>query len=138
MPARERSVFWDQLEKELADPEFRRQFILERNRVETVDRVMNLIINALDESGLSRADVARAIGSHSASVRRLLNLVSGPVNPTLRTLSDVAAVLGFQVELVPMKSETRRNVTDQLMSNAPVEPRPVAPARRQRKPTTAA
>ncbi len=138
MSKRERSVFWDELEKELADPQFRRQFVLERNRVETVDRVMNLIIDALDESGLSRADVARAIGSHSAAVRRLLNLGSGPVNPTLRTLSDVAAVLGFQVELVQMKPETRRNVTDQLMSSAPVDPRVDAPARRQRKPTTAA
>ncbi len=137
MPARERSVFWDELERELADPEFRRQFVLERNRVETVDRVMNLIVDALDESGLSRADVARAIGSHSAAVRRLLNLDAGPVNPTLRTLSDVTAVLGFQVELVPMKPETRHKVTDQLMDSQE-DPQAVAPARRQRKPTTAA
>jgi ribosome-binding protein aMBF1 (putative translation factor) len=136
--AKTRSVFWDELEKELADPEFRQQFILERNRVETVDRVMNLIIDALDDSGLSRADVARAIGSHSSAVRRLLSVEAGPVNPTLRTLSDVAAVLGFQVELVPMTPETRRDVSDQLINGAPVGSRAVAPTRRQRKPTTAA
>jgi len=136
--AKSRSVFWDELEKELEDPAFRRQFILERNRVETVDRVMNLIIDALEESGLSRADVARAIGSHSSAVRRLLNLDAGPVNPTLGTLSDVAAVLGFQVELVPMKPETRHDVTEELINGALVDPQTAAPNRGQRKPTTAA
>jgi hypothetical protein len=136
--AKSRSVFWDELENELEDPAFRRQFVLERNRVETVDRVMNLVIDALEESGLSRADVARAIGSHSSAVRRLLNLDGGPVNPTLGTLSDVAAVLGFQVELVPMKPETRQDVTDELINGALVDPQTVAPTRGQRKPTTAA
>lgn len=138
MAARSRSVFWDELEKELEDPAFRRQFILERNRVETVDRVLNLIIDALEDSGLSRADVARAIGSHSSAVRRLLNPEGGPVNPTLRTLSDVAAVLGFQVELVPLKPDARHELTDQLIDAAPVDPRTAAPTRRQPKPTTAA
>ena len=48
--------------------------------------------------------MARAIGSHSSAFGRLLNPEGAPGgNPTLRTLSDVAAVLGFQVELVPLK-----------------------------------
>ena len=115
MSAMGRSAFWDELEKELEDPEFRRRFVLERNRVETADRVVNLIINALEESGLTRADVARAIGFQSSAIRRLLNLEAGPVNPTIRTLSDVAAVLGLQIELVPMKLEARKAVTDQLI-----------------------
>lgn len=122
MPTTRRSAFWDELEKELEDPEFRRQFILERNRIETVDRVMNLLIDALEKSGLTRADVARAIGSHSSAVRRLLNLESGPVNPTIGTLSDVAAVLGFEVKLVPMKPEVRHEVTDKLTSGTTVRP----------------
>lgn len=139
MATHERSVFWDELENELEDPEFQRQFVLERNRVETIDRVMNLIIDALEESGLSRADVAKAVGSQSSAVRRLLNLGSGTVNPTLRTLADVAAVLGLQVQLVPMKAETRHDVTDHLTSFARVNhPRSVSPASRQRKRTTAA
>jgi len=91
---------------------------------------MNLIVDVLQESGLSRADVARAIGSHSAAVRRLLNLDAGPVNPTLRTLSDIAAVLGFQVELVPMKPEARHRVTDELVNRARIDTQGVALVRR--------
>jgi transcriptional regulator with XRE-family HTH domain len=115
MSTRARSVFWDDLEKQLADPESRRLFVIEQNRIQTADRVMNAVIDALEKSGLTRADVARAIGAHSSAVRRLLNQGSGPVNPTLQTLSDVAAVLGYQVELVPMKAQARREVTDQLV-----------------------
>ncbi len=59
MPKRTRSVFWDDVERQLEDPEFRRHFVLEQNRIETVDRVMNLIMDALERSGTSRADVAR-------------------------------------------------------------------------------
>ncbi len=114
MPKRTRSVFWDDVERQLEDPEFRRHFVLEQNRIETVDRVMNLIMDALERSGTSRADVARAVGVHASAIRRLLNRGTTAPTPTLETLADVAAVLGFQVKLVPMDRQTRRNVTDQL------------------------
>jgi transcriptional regulator with XRE-family HTH domain len=114
MPKRARSVFWDDVERQLEDPDFRRHFVLEQNRIETVDRVMNLITDALEKSGTSRADVARAVGAHASAIRRLLNRGTTAPNPTLETLADVAAVLGFQVELVPMDRQTRRKTTDQL------------------------
>ncbi len=138
MPARTRSVFWEDLDKQLEDREFRRHFILERNRIQTVDRMMNLIIEALGESGLTRADIARAIGTHSSAVRRLLNQRPGPVNPTLQTLSDVAAVLGFQIELVPMKPQTRHEVTELLMDEASAGAGAVPSSQRQRRGAPAA
>jgi DNA-binding phage protein len=118
-----RNVFWDDVELQLEDPEFRRHFVLEQNRIETVDRVMNLIMDALERSGTSRADVARAVGAHASAIRRLLNRGTTAPNPTLETLADVAAVLGFQVELVPMDRQTRRKVTDQLTRSSSAQSR---------------
>jgi len=138
MPARTQSVFQDDLDRQLEDPEFRRHFALERNRIETVDRVMNHIIDALENSGLTRADVARAIGSHSSAVRRLLNQASGPVNPTLQTLSDVAAVLSFEVELVPMTRERRLDVSDQLTGRGNRTAGVVGPGARRKRSAPAA
>ena len=137
MASRERSVFWDDVERQLEDPEFRRHFVLEQNRIQTADRVMNLLIDALEKSGLTRADVARAVDSHASAIRRLLNQEAGAANPTLQTLTDVAAVLGFQVELVPMKRQTRQQVTDQLTVRSR-EPRQAAARPRQQEPAPAA
>lgn len=113
-PPWSRSVFWDDVEQQLEGPEFRRHFVLEQNRIQTADRVMNLLIDALETSSRSRADVARAVDSHASAIRRLLGQDARAANPTLQTLTDVAAVLGFQVDLVPMDRQTRHRVTDQL------------------------
>ena len=138
MPEQSRSVFWDDVELQLEDPGFRRHFILEQNRIETVDRVMNLIMDTLERSGTSRADVARAVGAHASAIRRLLNRGTSGLNPTLETLADVAAVLGFQVELVPMDRQTRRKVTDQLMQSSLAQSRADAPTERPKTATPAA
>ena len=53
MPKQPRSVFWDDVERQLEDPDFRRHFVLEQNRIETVDPVMNLIT----DSALARSQV---------------------------------------------------------------------------------
>jgi DNA-binding phage protein len=119
-----RSVFWDDLDGDLADSEFRRQFVLEQNRIATTDRIVNLLIAALEESGLTRAAVARAVDSHASAIRRLLNREAKGTNPTLETLSNVAAVLGFQVALVPMSARARKKVTDPLVSAANRPKRP--------------
>ncbi len=131
MSGRSRSVFWDDIEQQLEDPEFRRHFVLEQNRIQTADRVMNLLIDALETSGLSRADVARAVDSHASAIRRLLGQDARAANPTLQTLTDVAAVLGFQVDLVPMDRQTRHKVTDQLTVGAPASRSDAATTRGQ-------
>lgn len=113
-----RSVFWDDLGHDLEDPEFYQHFALEQNRINTVDRVMNSLIDALEASGLTKADVARAVDNHASAIRRLLNREAEGANPTLQTLSDVAAVLGFQVELVPMKAQARKQISDRLVRSS--------------------
>jgi DNA-binding phage protein len=131
MAGRSRGVFWDDIEQQLEDPEFRRHFVLEQNRIQTADRVMNLLIDALETSGLSRADIARAVDSHTSAIRRLLGQDARAANPTLQTLTDVAAVLGFQVDLVPMDRQTRHKVTDQLTGGTPASRRDTATTRGQ-------
>ncbi len=131
MAGRSRSVFWDDVEQQLEDPEFRRHFVLEQNRIQTADRVMNLLIDALETSGLSRADVARAVDSHASAIRRLLGQDARAANPTLQTLTDVAAVHGLQVDLVPMDRQTRQKVTDQLTVGAPASRSDAATTRGQ-------
>lgn len=65
---------------------------------------------------MSKAELARAIGAEPAVVRRLLS--SSAPNPTLGTLAEVAAALGLQVRLVPMRAADRKAITDALLLGA--------------------
>jgi transcriptional regulator with XRE-family HTH domain len=123
-------VFWDDLQRDLEDPEYRRAFFLEQNRVSTVDRVMNQLIEALEKSGLTRSAVASAIDSQPSAVRRLLNQETSSANPTLRTLTDVAAVLGYKIDLVPLKGEERKRVAEAIAPTVKPEPPTNEPRRK--------
>jgi transcriptional regulator with XRE-family HTH domain len=50
----------------------------------------------MDEQSLSKADLARLLGTSRAYVT---NLLSGRTNLTLRTLADVAAVMDYRIEV---------------------------------------
>ncbi len=110
------SVFWDDHRRDLQDPEYAREFAAESIRTRTVDEIINTLCSALDESGLSKAALARAIGSDPAVVRRLFN--SSPVNPTLGTLAEVAAALGLKVALEPMDRAERETITKPMVDAA--------------------
>ena len=105
-------VFNTMLEPEGRDPAFARAYAAESARIETIDA----IINALDEAGstekLSKAALARAIGSDPSTVRRLLS--SESVNPTLSTIAEVAAALGMKVTLTPMSKDERTRITEPM------------------------
>jgi transcriptional regulator with XRE-family HTH domain len=53
-----------------------------------------------EQHGLSKADLAREVGKHPASIRRLL---TAPANPELRTVVAMASALGADVRIVPRK-----------------------------------
>jgi DNA-binding XRE family transcriptional regulator len=109
------SGFWRDLAEGLRDEEFRRQFLLEE-RIATVDRIVNQLDDVRQELGVSKADLARAIGRTPESIRRLLTARS--VNPQLSLVAELASVFGYRVTLEPMSPAERRRVADQLRNPA--------------------
>lgn len=110
-------VFWDDLARDLEDPEFLRDYITESVRIATVDSIINALDDARESAGLSKAELARAIGSEPATVRRLFS--SGNANPTLGTLAEVAAALGLRISVEPLPAAEREAVTTPLRVGRP-------------------
>ena len=104
------------LELEGRDPEFVRAYAAESARIEAIDSIINALDEARAEANLSKAALARAIGSEASTVRRLLSAES--VNPTLSTIAEVAAALGMKVTLTPMTREERPRSTEPMRACA--------------------
>ncbi len=134
----EHSVFWDDLAQDLTDPQFLREYVAESVRVATIDRIVNELDAAREVAGLSKAQLARAINSEPATVRRLFS--SGHVNPTLGTLAEVAAALGMRVVLEPLGAHDRQQITEPLLAGSTGGPPVLAgrldAARRERNGST--
>lgn len=103
-------MFWDDLARDLKDPEFLREYVCESVRIATIDSVVNSLDEAREAAGLSKAELARAISAEPAVIRRLFS-ASG-VNPTLGTLAEVAAALGMRITLEPLPLDERKAVTE--------------------------
>lgn len=87
-------------EAQMQDPEFRREYELARARIEQVDAVMRQLDELRAELGLSKAQLARAIGKNPAALRRLF---TAEVNPELKTVAALASALDAEVQIVPRK-----------------------------------
>lgn len=107
------SAFWDDLARDLQDPEFLREYVVESVRIATIDAIVNALNTARESAGLSKADLARAIRAEPATIRRLF--AADRVNPTLGTLAEVAAALGLRITLEPLPSEEQMQVTKPLL-----------------------
>lgn len=119
-----RSAFWDDLARNLEDPEFRRQYVIESIRIATIDQVVNALDDAREAAGLSKAALARAISAEPAVVRRLFS--AGHVNPTLGTLAEVAAALGMRITVEPLPAAERKKLTGPLLDDDDVDTRALA------------
>lgn len=108
------SSFWSDLATDLEDPVFLREYVRECVRIATVDTIMNGLDDARLAEGLSKAELARAVGADPAAVRRLLASSDSTPNPTLGTLVDLAAALGLRIRLEPLPEEDRDAVTTPL------------------------
>lgn len=89
------NAFWDDLARDLEDPEFLREYVVESVRIDTIDTIVNALDGAREAAGLTKAELARAIQKEPATIRRLLS--SDNSNPTLGTLAEVAAALGLRI-----------------------------------------
>ncbi len=103
------SAFWDDLAADLDDPDFVREYITESVRIATIDAIVNALDEARTAAGLSKADLARAIGVEPATIRRLFSAAGA--NPTLGTLAEVAAALGLRITVEPLRNSDVEDVT---------------------------
>lgn len=106
------TTFWDDLNEDLKDPEHRHHYILESERIASIDRIVNQLDEIRDDLGITKAELARAIERTPATVRRLLT--SRSVNPQFSVISEMAAVLGYRVTLSRMSSREIKEVSEPL------------------------
>ena len=119
-----KGAFWVDLARDLEDPAFLREYVVESVRIATIDQLVNDLDEARVAAGLSKADLARAIGAQPASIRRLFT--SGNASPTLGTVAEVAAALGMRVTLEPLSADEREQVTTSLLEGRPKNPKALA------------
>lgn len=113
-------AFWDDLARDLQDPEFLRDYIVESMRIATIDAVINGLNEAREESGLTKAELARAIQADPATIRRLFS--THRANPTLGTLAEVGAALGLRVTLEPIPESEQTQITRPLLEGHAANP----------------
>lgn len=79
------------------DAEFRAEFKRQQRQIAQIDAVVQQLDELREEAGMSKAELARAIGKEPSSIRRLF---TADVNPELKTVAAIADVLGAKVEVV--------------------------------------
>ncbi|GHU37621.1 transcriptional regulator [Betaproteobacteria bacterium] len=81
----------------LSDPEVRAEY----ERIEREEMPMlDAILKARAEAGMTQAQVAAAMGTKAPAVARLENaLITGSPSPSLSTLKKYAAALGKRLEV---------------------------------------
>lgn len=119
-----RTAFWDDLARDLVDPEFLREYVVESMRIATIDAVVNAIDDAREAAGLSKAELARSIQKEPATIRRLFS--SDNSNPTLGTLAEVAAAVGLRITVEPISEAERQQITTPLLEGRVVDSRKLA------------
>jgi ribosome-binding protein aMBF1 (putative translation factor) len=112
------SVHGDRRARRMADPEYRRRYILQSHRIEVIDRIVNMLDEIRELQGVSKAELARAIERQPAAVRRLLT--AQQINPSLGLVADMASALGYEVVLMPMTEAHKAEVTKPLRELATV------------------
>lgn len=73
--------------------------------IAAIDAIVDELDALRENRGMSKAELARAIGKNPAAIRRLLT-ASG--NPELRTVVASADVLGAEVQIVPRRRAPAR------------------------------
>jgi ribosome-binding protein aMBF1 (putative translation factor) len=94
------------------DSEFRREFERQRREIAQIDSVVRQLDELREQAGMSKAELARAIGKEPSSIRRFF---TADVNPELKTVAAVADILGAEVKVVA----TRKTRTTKSQRNRP-------------------
>ncbi len=94
------------LERRLEDPEFRAEFERQRREIAQIDSVVRQLDELREQAGMSKAELARAIGKEPSTIRRFF---TADVSPELKTVAAVADALGAEVKVVASKKRARRS-----------------------------
>ncbi len=87
------------------DPEFRAEFERQRREIAQIDSIVRQLDELREQAGMSKAELARAIGKEPSSVRRFF---TADVNPELKTVAAVADALGAEVKVVTSKRARKK------------------------------
>jgi ribosome-binding protein aMBF1 (putative translation factor) len=79
------------------DPDFRAEFERQRRQLAQIDAVVRQLDTLREKAGMSKAELARAIGKEPSAVRRFF---TANVNPELKTVAAIADVLDAKVEVI--------------------------------------
>jgi DNA-binding phage protein len=79
--------------------EFDAEYLAAKTEIVAIDAIMNALDDAREESGLTKAELARRAGLGPEAVRRLFTIER--VNPTLRTVVALATAMELDIHLVP-------------------------------------
>lgn len=90
------AVFETDLERELEDPEARALFERELAKANAIATLLQSIEQTRERRRLSKAEVARRVGSERSAISRLL--AGNNANPTFNTLADLADALDLEIE----------------------------------------
>lgn len=104
----------------MEDPEFRDEFLRQRARTLTLDRIVSRLEERRESLGVSKAELARHLQGSPPAVRRLLTTTNP--NPTLATLVDVAGALGLRLTLEPIPSDEAKEAPP-VVASLRVQPR---------------
>lgn len=99
MAQRSKTGFDRYFDERTKDPTFAAEYTQARAEIDAIDTLIRALDRARQQSGLTKADVARRIRAKPEIVRRLLTDAGG--NPTMSTVIQVASALGCHLELVP-------------------------------------
>jgi len=114
--------FWVRHNQRMQDPESARRFAAELARIRAIDEAVNSLAEQIEALGLTKAEVARAIGAEPSTVRRLLS--ASTRNPTVGTVGEMAAALGMKMVFVPMSEDERRETTEPMLAGARAQREP--------------
>ena len=87
------------------NPEFQAEFERQRREIAQIDSIVRQLDELREQAGMSKAELARAIGKEPSSVRRFF---TADINPELKTVAAVADALGAEVKVVPSKGARKK------------------------------
>jgi ribosome-binding protein aMBF1 (putative translation factor) len=94
------SKFSEYKERKLQDPEFKKEY----DALESEFDIIQAMIDARKQSGLTQKELAERTGINQADISKLEN---GTANPSIRTLRRLADGMGMKMKLVFEPLSTR-------------------------------